>query len=222
MELSCNPQSIIMIASTYIRQSESRSLLNGIRWETYQALALDLAENPSKKLTYNQGILEIMTPLPEHELNKRFLGRIVETTTEVLGLEVYSLGSTTWSREDLQRGIEPDECYYITNEAIIRGKLNFDLNIDPPPDLALEVDITSSSLDRLSIYASLGIGEVWRFDGKNLFIYVLQNSAYQLQTRSSVLSILSKEDILRFLQKRKEMGENALLKEFRQWLQNQK
>jgi Uma2 family endonuclease len=209
-----------MIAITDIRQAESRSLLNGIRWETYQALVKDLAENPSKKLTYNQGILEIMTPLPEHELNKRFLGRIVETTTEVLGLEVYSLGSTTWSREDLQRGIEPDECYYITNEAIVRGKLDFDLNIDLPPDLAIEVDITSSSLDRLSIYASLGIGEVWRFDGKNMFIHVLQNGAYQLQDRSSVLSVLSKEDIFRFLQKRKEMGENALLKEFRQWLQN--
>ena len=128
-----------------IRQAETRSLLTGIGWETYQALALDLAENPSKKLTYNQGILEIMTPLPEHELNKRFLGRIVETTTEFLGLEIFSLGSTTWSREDLQRGIEPDECYYITNEAIIRGKLDFDLNINPPPDLALEIDITSSS-----------------------------------------------------------------------------
>lgn len=209
-----------MVASTKIKPSENRSLLNGIRWETYQALAKDLAENASKKLTYNQGILEIMTPLPEHELNKRFLGRIVETTTEVLGLELYSLGSTTWSREDLQRGIEPDECYYITNEAIVRGKLDFDLNIDPPPDLAIEIDITSSSLDLLSIYASLGVGEVWRFDGKNLFIYVLQNGAYQLQNRSSVLSVLSKEDIFRFLQKRKEMGENALLREFRQWLQN--
>ncbi|BAQ61392.1 flavodoxin reductases (ferredoxin-NADPH reductases) family 1 [Geminocystis sp. NIES-3708] len=203
-----------MIATTKIKPSENRSLLNGIRWETYQALALDLAENPSKKLTYNQGILEIMTSLPEHELNKRFLGRIVETTTEVLGLEIYSLGSTTWSREDLQRGIEPDECYYITNEAIVRGKLDFDLNIDPPPDLAIEIDIISSSLDRLSIYANLAIGEIWRFDGKNLFIYVLQNISCQLQDYSRVLSVLSTENILRFLQKRKEMGENASLKSF--------
>jgi Uma2 family endonuclease len=207
---------------TNIRQAETRSLLTGIGWETYQALALDLAENPSKKLTYNQGILEIMTPLPEHELNKRFLGRIVEATTEFLGLEIFSLGSTTWSREDVQRGIEPDECYYITNEAIIRGKLDFDLNINPPPDLALEIDITSSSLDRLSIYASLGIGEVWRFDGEDLFICVLQNGVYELHDRSNVLSILTKKDVLRFLQKRKQMGENALLREFRQWLQNHK
>ncbi|MBL1211530.1 Uma2 family endonuclease, partial [Geminocystis sp. GBBB08] len=147
---------------------------------------------------------------------------IVETTTEVLDLEICSLGSTTWSREDLQKGIEPDECYYINNEAIVRGKLDFDLNIDPPPDLALEIDITSSSLDRLSIYASLGIGEVWQFDGKDLFIYVLENEVYQLYDRSNILSILAKKDILRFLQKRQEMGENALLKEFRQWLENKK
>ncbi len=210
-----------MVVSQTLPKSEKRSLLRGIRWETYQALAWDLAENSSKKLTYNQGILEIMTPLPEHELNKRFLGRMVETTTEVLGLEVSSLGSTTWSRKDLQRGIEPDECYYITNESVIRGKLDFDLNIDPAPDLAIEIDITSSSLDRLSIYACLGIGEVWRFDGEELFIYVLQNDAYEVQERSAVLSVLAKSDILRFLKRRGKMGENALLREFREWLQSQ-
>lgn len=211
-----------MVISQTVLQGETRTLLKGIRWETYQALALDLAENPRKKLTYNQGILEIMTPLPEHEANKRFLGRIVESTTEVLGLEVYSLGSTTWSREDLGRGIEPDECYYITNESVVRGQLNFDLNIDPAPDLAIEVDITSSSLDRLSIYASLGIGEVWRFDGQELLIYVLKNGCYDLQERSSVLSILTRADIFRFLKRRGEVGENTLICEFREWLQSQR
>jgi len=197
----------------------NQTLLTGVKWTTYQALVLDLAENSSKKLTYDQGKLEIMTPLPEHETNKRFLGRMVETATEVLGLEVYSLGSTTWSRRDLQRGIEPDECYYITNEAITRGKLSFDLNLDPAPDLAIEIDITSSSLDRLNIYASLGVGEVWRFDGEELLIYVLQDQYYEVNERSSVLSSLTRTDILRFLQRRGEMGENALLREFRQWLQ---
>lgn len=210
-----------MVITQTLGQGEKRTLLSGVRWETYQALALDLAENPSKKLTYDRGKLEIMTPLPEHEVNKRFLGRIVETTTEVLGLELYSLGSTTWNRQDLQRGIEPDECYYITNEEIIRGKLDFDLNIDPAPDLAIEIDITNNSLDRLSIYAALGVGEVWRFDGKELLIYVLQDEVYEVRERSQVLSVLTREDILRFLQRRGEVGENALLREFRQWLQHQ-
>lgn len=202
-------------------QAETRTVLTGVRWQTYQGLVLDLGENPSTKLAYDRGILEIMTPLPEHEVNKRFLGRIVETTTEVLGLEIYSLGSSTWSREDLQRGIEPDECYYITHENITRGKLNFNLNVDPAPDLAIEIDITSSSLDRLSIYSSLGIAEVWRFDGHDLWIYTLKEGFYETQENSQVLPVLSKSDLLRFLERRGEIGENTLIREFRQWLQQQ-
>lgn len=197
---------------------ENITILTEIRWETYQALVLDLAETPSKKLTYDQGILEIITPLPEHEVNKRLLGRMVETTTEVLGLEIASFGSTTWSQETLKKGIEPDECYYITNETLIRGKLDIDLTIDPPPDLAIEIDITSSSLDRLGIYAAVGIGEIWRFDGQELFIYCLKNGSYQQRENSQVLPILSKSMILKFIKKRREIGENALIREFRQWI----
>ena len=199
---------------------ENTTLLIGIRWETYQALLLDLAENPGKKLTYDQGTLEIMTPLPEHEINKGFLGRLVQTTTEVLGLEISSLGSTTLSRKDLQKGVEPDECYYITNEELVRGKINFDFNRDLPPDLAIEIDITSSSLDSLKIYAALGVREIWRFDGKNLFIYCLENGKYQEQEKSNILPILSKSVILKFIIRRGEKGENPLLREFRQWLEN--
>jgi Uma2 family endonuclease len=212
---------IKMVSSQTLPTGETHTTLQGVRWETYQALVLDLAETPGKRLTYDQGTLEIMTPLPEHEVNKRLLGRIVEATTEVLGLEIYSLGSVTWSREDLQRGIEPDECYYITRESEMRGRLTFDLSVDPAPDLAIEIDITSSSLDRLSIYATLGIGEVWRFDGQGLLIYVLRDGVYEVQEQSQVLSVLAQSDLLRFLGKRGKMGENALLQEFREWLLNQ-
>lgn len=120
----------------------------------------------------------------------------------------------------MQKGVEPDECYYITNEELVRGKIKFDFNHDPPPDLAIEIDITSSSLDRLTIYAALGIQEIWRFDGENLFIYCLQYGNYQEQEKSNVLPILSRSVILNFLIRRGEKGENALLREFREWLQN--
>ncbi|MFP4253454.1 MAG: Uma2 family endonuclease [Halothece sp.] len=209
-----------MATSTTFSPTETNLILQGIRWETYQALLQDLSKTSRKRLTYDREILEIMTPLPEHEINKRFLGRIVETATEVLGLEIYSWGSVTLMRKDLQRGIEPDECYYISREATMRGKLTLDLNHDPPPDLAIEVDITNSSLNRLDIYAKLGITEVWRFDGQNLLIYILQNEVYQQQEKSKVLSVLSRSEILQFLNQRQEMGENALLKKFRQWLEN--
>jgi Uma2 family endonuclease len=159
--------------------------------------------------------------LPEHEAYKGFLGRLVWTTTEVLGLEVASFGSTTLSRENLQRGIEPEQCFYIQNEALVRGKTSFDFTVDPVPDLAIEVDITSSSLNRLGIYAALEVAEVWRFNGEILLIYCLKDGAYEVQERSQVLPILSKDIILDFLKRRGEMGENALLREFRQWLQNQ-
>ncbi|MDY7014405.1 MAG: Uma2 family endonuclease [Cyanobacteriota bacterium] len=202
-----------------VLKPKTRTLLTGIRWETYQALLLDFAENPSQHLTYDQGSLEIMTPLPEHEIHKVFLGRVVQTTTEVLGLEIASLCSTTLSREDLQKGIEPDECYYITNEALVRGKTHFDFTVDPVPDLAIEVDITSSSLNRLGIYGALGIGEIWRFDGEDLSICCLNDGVYEEQEQSKVLPILSKSVILDFLKRRGEMGENALFRKFREWLQ---
>ncbi len=163
-----------------------------------------------------------MTPLPEHEIHKCFLRRLIQTTTEVLELEILSLGSTTLSREDLQKGIEPDECYYISNEPVIRDQLDFDFTVDSPPDLAIEIDITSSSLNRLTIYESLGIKEIWRFDGRDLFIYCLQDSRYQEKDCSQILPILSKSVILAFLKKWEKVGENAVIQEFRQWLNNNK
>ena len=208
------------MVTTPIPIPTSRVLLQGVSWSTYQGLVRDLAEKPSKRLTYDQQWLEIMTPLPKHESNKRLLGRIVEATTEELGLEIYSLGSTTWSREDLQRGLEPDECYYITSEAQVRGKTDIDLSVDPPPDLALEIDITSSSLNRLAIYASLGVKEVWRFDGENLLIYVLVGDRYQIQQQSTILPILNTGKLLEILQGRDRQGENALIRELRLWVRS--
>ena len=195
--------------------------LDTVKWSTYQSLSWDLCESPHQKLTFDRGVLEIMTPLPQHEINKGLLGRLVRTTTEVLGIEIASLYSTTLSREDLQKGIEPDECFYIQNEEQVRGKTSFNFTIDPPPDLAIEVDITSSSLNRLEIYAALGVTEVWRFNGEDLLLYCLQNGVYEVRDYSGVLPILSKIVLLDFLQRWGEIGENALLREFRQWLQSQ-
>ncbi|NJN71795.1 MAG: Uma2 family endonuclease [Limnothrix sp. RL_2_0] len=210
-----------MVATPLSTAPQQHILLSDISWETYQALVHDLAERPSQRLTYDQGHLEIMTPRPEHEANKRLLGRIVESTTEELGIEIYSLGSTTWSREDLQKGLEPDECYYITAEPEMRGKIDIDLAVDPAPDLAIEIDITSSSLNRLAIYASLGIPEIWRFAGNDLFIYVLMDGGYQTQEQSRLLPMLNRSKILEVLSRKAAMGENAVIREFRLWLRAQ-
>ena len=193
-------------------------VLQGVHWTTYQALIHDLETESGKRLTYNQGILEIRVPLPPHERYKSLMGRLVEVTTEETATEIASLGSTTWSREDLQKGLEADECFYIQNERAVRGKDAIDLTVDPPPDLAIEVDNTQSSLNRLEIYAAIGVPEVWRFDGESMTIYRLVKGQYQSQEASAVLPLLQCADILRFLQTSQNMGETTWVREFRQWV----
>lgn len=196
-------------------------VLQGVSWATYQSLSRDLEAAPGKRLTYDQGTLEIMVPLPLHESYKKLMGRMVEVTTEETDTEIRSLGSTTWSRADLSKGLEPDQCYYIQHEQAVRGKDEIDLTVDPPPDLAIEIDNTSSSLDRMAIYAALGVPEVWRFDGITLTIYVLVNGEYQPQDTSTVLPLLQQEDVQRFLQTSQTMGETSWVKTFRQWIRAQ-
>jgi len=201
--------------------TDNKTILKGIRWQTYQALIHDTEQQPGKRFTFFHGTLEIMIPLPIHEIYKKLIDRLIVVTIEELNLEIRSLGSTTLSREDLAQGLEPDECYYIQNEVAIRGKTDINLNSDPPPDLAIEIDITSSSLNRLSIYAALGVPEIWRYDGKNLTIYQLNQGEYQTQENSQVLPILNRTDILSFLAQYQNLGETGLMRTFRQWLKQQ-
>lgn len=193
-------------------------VLRGVSWATYQALIRDLESEPGKRLTYDQGTLEIMVPLPPHEAYKSLLGRLVAVTTEETNVEIRSLGSTTWSREDLLKGLEPDECFYIQNELVVRGKKQIDLRVDPPPDLAIEVDYTHSSLNRLAIYAALGIPEVWRLDEQTLTLYRLVDGDYQVQETSIALPLWHRDDLLRFLSMSQTMGETSWVKALRQWL----
>ncbi len=196
--------------------STNITILQGIHWDTYQNLVRDLESQPGTRLTYDDGTLEIMMPLPPHETFKKLLGRFVEVTTEELGIEIRSLGSTTWTREDLRKGLEPDECYYIQNELAVRGKDVIDLTIDPPPDLAIEVDSTSSSMNRMRIYAALGVPEVWRFDREILTILSLVNNDYQPREMSLVLPIFNAVVLLNFLELSLTMGETTLIRHVRQ------
>jgi Uma2 family endonuclease len=192
-------------------------LLQDISWETFDELITELESQPSKRLTYDNGQLEIWMPLVPHERYKRWLGRILELITEELDIEIRSLGSTTWRRQDLAKGIEADEYYYIQNEAAIRGKMDIDLTTDPPPDLAIEIDITSLSLPRLPIYSALGIPEVWRFDGESVQILELHQATYRQVPRSIALPPITPEALQNFLEQVKTMGETSWAKLVRQW-----
>jgi Uma2 family endonuclease len=196
-------------------------ILKGIHWETYQSLVRDLEAQPSKRLTYDNGVLEIRMPLPPHERYKKWLGRLVEIITEELGIEIASLGSCTWSREDLQKGLEPDECYYIQNEAVVRGKETITLSVDPPPDLAIEVDSTSSSLDRMGIYAALGVPEVWRYDFKVMTFWVLVNGVYHSRETSIALPLVTAIAVQGLLSEAVSMGETSWARRVREFIASQ-
>jgi Uma2 family endonuclease len=209
-------------------QDPDRVILRNISWQTYQSLVKDFESEPAIRLTYDRGTLEIRMPLDPHETYKKLIGRLIEAATEELDLEIRSLGSRTCDREDLARGLEPDQCYYIQNEAVIREVEQIDLIHFPPPDLAVEVDISSSSLDRFSIYSDLGVPEIWRYDGRSLTIYALQQGQYNLCDRSLALPTLQAVDLTQFLNLRfakdatqTPVGENSLIKQFRQWLRTQ-
>lgn len=195
-------------------------VLSGVAWPTYQALIHDLESQPGKRLTYDHGTLEIMVPLPPHESYKTLISRFIEVVTEETETEIRSLGSSTWAREDLKQGVEADECYYIQHELAVRGKDSIDLSIDPPPDLVVEIDITSSSVNRLDIYAALGVPEVWRYDGKTLTFYHLQGQNYSSQEASAVLPLLQRDETVRFLEASQTMGETSLIREFRKWVRS--
>ena len=208
----------VIVMSTFTEYAVNRVLVSNVSWHTYESLVTDLEEQPGTKLTYDRGWLEIMTPLVPHESSKKLLGRFVEAATEELAVEIRSLGSLTCKRQDLARGIEPDQCYYVQNEAVMRGKQEVDLTIDPPPDLAIEVDITSSSIDRISIYAQLGVPELWRYDGSSLKIYWLHEGTYQEKFDSPTFPSLLTTEILRFLELSQTTGETSLIRLFRQWV----
>jgi Uma2 family endonuclease len=194
-------------------------LLRGISWDTYQALVRDLESQPSKRLTYDNGLLEIFMPLAPHERYKRWIGRFIETITESFDIEIRGLSSCTWSRKDLAKGLEADECYYIQNEAAIRGRLDIDLAIDPPPDLAIEIDITSPSLPRIPVYRDLGIPEIWRFDGTSVGFLGLVEGDYQGIPDSIALPIVTPEILQDWLNQATTMGETSWVKAIRKWVE---
>jgi Uma2 family endonuclease len=202
-------------------QAESRVLLSGVSWPTFEAL---LAENDCRgtRFTYDRGYLEIMSPSSEHEWMKRLLGRMVEALTEELGVAVKSGGSTTLKDQLKDRGLEPDECYYVANEPRMRGR-SYDPAVDPPPDLAIEVDISRSSLDKLPIYADFGVPEVWLYDGSSLRVFQLQSDGgYAQQDHSPAFPFLPLRELTRFLDRRTMSDETTWISSFRNWVRELK
>lgn len=206
---------------SFTMQKADRVVLQNISWQQFENLLKDLGDHRAARLAYDQGTLEIMTPLPEHEHYKEVISDLVKDIAEELELDYESLGSTTWKRESRLAGVEPDNCFYFHNEALIRGKLEFDLTQDPPPDLVLEIDLTSKSLNRFPIYARLGVPEIWCYDTGELKIYQLQNGDYRETEISLVFPDLAVKEIPRLIEQNRSAGRRAIRKAVRAWVKKQ-
>ena len=205
-----------MIATSTL--AEQRTVLHNISWQTFEALLKETGEDRGSRFAYDCGTLEIMTPLFAHENPKSNLGNFIIALAEELEIEIKSAGSTTLKRKIENRGIEPDNCYYIQNEPAVRGRQELDLETDPPPDLAIEIDISSSSVNKFGIYSALGVPELWRYNGRVLKFYQLTEGQYVDCEFSIAFPIVSVTEMSRFIEQSKTTGEIALLKSFRAWV----
>ena len=194
-----------------------RVVLYNISWQQFENLLIDLGQTRAARIAYDNGIFEIMTPLPEHEYYKEAIGISIQDIAEELDINYESYGSTTWKREARLAGIEPDNCFYFQNEAKIRGRLELNLNQDPPPDLALEIDMTHKSLNRFPIYARLGIPEIWCYDSGELKIYQLQQETYREVETSSVFPMLRVQEIPTIIEQYRLDGKLAVRRAIRNW-----
>ncbi len=160
--------------------AETRVLLENISWQTFKTMLAEMGSERKNRLAYDNGTIEIMTPLMPHENSNRLIEGLVVVLCEELGLEIKRTGSLTLTRDDLERGGEPDSSYYIQNEFLVRGKENIDLASDPPPDLVLEVEYSRPKIDKLQLYAAMGIPEFWRYNGcdGNSRILALQRQCF--------------------------------------------
>ncbi len=200
-----------------IGNSETRTILRGVSWEVYDRLSEERTGS-TPRISYDRGLMEIMTPGRLHEQLATLVDLMIRAYTDSAGIEIGSAASATFKRTDLTRGFEADKSYYIAHETLIRSKDQIDLATDPPPDLVLEIEITSSAIAKMPLFAAMGIPEVWRYDGSNLLVYCLSEGRYDERTHSLCLPNIPLQLIEAMLDRRHEMGENAFVREFRRQL----
>ena len=207
---------MLTTTSTPPQQSSEEKLitLTGIKWLTFKAIMSDVGDGRAWKIAYAEGVLEIRMPLPKHERPKVTIELFIGALADELEIEAMSLGALTLEREDLARAIEPDSCFYIQNESVVRGK-SINLLADPPPDLVVESDYTSSSLNKFSIYASLGVPEIWRYRNQCLVVYQLVEGNYEERENSLAFPFLPIAEIPGLIEQSKAIGQRAAVRLFR-------
>ncbi|MCC3528706.1 MAG: Uma2 family endonuclease [Microcoleus sp. PH2017_22_RUC_O_B] len=198
-------------------KTTQRVVLSNISWQTYESLLAEAGDKRSSRFSYSQGVLEIIMPSDLHETVNCLLKQFVTTLSDELKLKRKGFGSTTLNREDLKQGAEPDSCFYIQNVDRIRGR-KINLSNDPPPDLIIEVDLTSPSTNRFAIYQNLGVPEIWRYLGEAVQFFKLQNGEYVICQDSSTFPIVSSEIINQLLQMAETEDDMTIIDALRVWV----
>lgn len=192
--------------------------LEDISWDEYEHLLQELSEWPGVRVSYDHGRVEIMSPLPEHEEYKDFIYSMVRIWAEEMNLNLETRGSTTLKRKGDLKGAEPDASFYVQNADSLVGSRRIDLNVDPPPDIVVEVDITNESLSKFPIYAAFGVPEIWRYNGKQALIYNLVGQDYVEASFSRSFHGLTAQAITDSVELSKTEGQSKALTSFRKWV----
>jgi Uma2 family endonuclease len=194
-------------------------VVQDVSWQEYEKVLADLLHRPGVRVTYDQGRLEIVSPLRNHEKFKEFITLLVRALADELQIDVEFSGSTTWRRKQDAKGTEPDTCFHLTKAREVIGKDELDLDVDPPPDVVVEIGATNESLSKFPIYLTFGVPEIWRYEVKRkvVVMYGLTAGAYSEIKESRCLPILTPPVLAKFLEQSTTKGQTAALVEFRKW-----
>jgi Uma2 family endonuclease len=190
-------------------------------WEDYEELLARVGETAGMRISYGDGTLTVMTVSSEHESYERFIDRLVSLLSVRLRVNVRFFGSATMKKQKARRGLEPDGCFYVQTADALGKRLQLDFEVDPPPDIAVEIDVHHESLSKFPIYAVLGVPEIWRYDGSQLTIHLRDNDKYVAAGQSRGLPILTGELLTDFLRRLRDDGELKAMLAFEEWLKTQ-
>ena len=191
-----------------------------VSWETYERLLAEHPDVAGPRFTYDEGTLEIMVVSASHEQPNRILARLVEEVATELGIDIGPLGSTTFKREELLKGFEPDSAFYIGRRSAL-WDTELDAAVDPPPDLVIEIDISRSSLPRFPIFAAFGVPEVWRYDGTRVSVWRLEAGRYVEAQTSMALPVVTGAVATQFLEESRTLPSTEWVRRVREWARSQ-
>jgi Uma2 family endonuclease len=191
-----------------------------VGWDDYEQLLSDLGEGYHVRVSFNDGRLEVLSPLPEHEEYKDIIHDLLRALVRGLAWRMESRGSATLRRKVKAKGAEPDGCYWVQTADRMIGKRTLDLSTDLPPDIVVEIDLTHQSAEKFSIYAALGVPEIWRYDGKLMHFYKLEGEQYSEVASSAAFPFLSDADMSNFVEQGKTQGQDQAIDAMQRWAES--